>query len=130
MSLQRWERRQSWCERSGASRDTSVTHLSLTLTLGGRGEQSAAGQEEGPDSQAGLGGGHTLLAGITQHGSTTERLPAALIASTSCAEGAVRAQAPPVSVRGPSAAASPGLGEGEGTTAGVLPEEECRSCDG
>lgn len=90
MLLQRWESRQSWCEGSGASRDRfasgdSPTHLSLTPTPGARGEQSAAGQEEEEgldrgDSKTGLLGSprktrRAVLAGLAEHGSTTERLP-------------------------------------------------------
>lgn len=49
MFCERWERRWGWCEGSGVSGDRfasgdSLIHLSLTLTLGARGEQSAGGQ--------------------------------------------------------------------------------------
>lgn len=49
MFCERWERRWGWCEGSGVSGDRfasgdSPIHLSLTLTPGARGEQSACGQ--------------------------------------------------------------------------------------
>lgn len=49
MFCERWERRWGWCEGSEVSGDRfasgdSPIHLSLTLTPGARGEQSASGQ--------------------------------------------------------------------------------------
>ncbi|CAB1414491.1 unnamed protein product [Pleuronectes platessa] len=49
MFCERWERRWGWCEGSGVPGDRfasgdSPIHLSLTLTPGARGEQSACGQ--------------------------------------------------------------------------------------
>lgn len=50
MWCQRWERRWGWCERCGVSGDTfasreSLIHLSMTLTPGAWGKQSACGQD-------------------------------------------------------------------------------------